>query len=741
MSFQSSRRRVLGALAAAPASLVLAAREANAAPETNGPPVARSQPVRETHWGEEIVDPYRWMEDPKDPEWEPFMKGQAAYARKVLDAIPGRNALYERITQLSGDVPIAEVPQATPKGRVFYQMRAPGSNQFKLYMRDSIDGPERLLVDPTTLRGPNDVHMSLDWWLASPDGRHVVYALSPAGSEDSVAQILEVDTNTVLPERIDRTQYASPSWVPDGRGFFFNRLAEGVKRGSTDYYLDSVAWLHRLGTDPKQDVRVLARGQYSTVPVERVEFPAVFADSTSRYVVAVLVGGVRRENPLFTATLESVLAGQPQWKKVCEVADEVTGFAFRADELYLHTTRGATNAKVLKTSLSTPDIARATTVIPEGTTVVETIAMARDGLYVRNMDGGYNTLRRLGNDGRVDLIPLPFEGAFDSISTDTRLDGAFVLGASWLLPFTVFRHDPVAKTTTPVPLVKVPDLKLGRFEAIRTFAVARDGTKVPLSIVARKGLKRDGRNPTLVNAYGAYQISTAPYFNARGLAFLEQGGVLAYAHVRGGGEYGKRWWKGGQKISKPNTWRDLIDCCEALVKNGWTNSKRLTIQGGSAGGITVGRALTERPDLFTAVISNVGVSNPLRAEFSQNGPPNIEEFGTVKERAGFLGLKQMDSLNAVRDGVRYPAVLFTTGMTDPRVEPWQVAKMAARLQEAIAKLPTNERNPILLRVDFDAGHGIGSTRKQFDSERADEYSFALWRSGIAGFQPRNHSSA
>jgi prolyl oligopeptidase len=734
-SLQWTRRRALVALGAMPASLTLPSF-AGAAQPPAGPPVARRQPVTETLWGEQVVDPYRWMEDPKDTEWESFMKGQAAHARRVLDAIPGRKALYERVTQLSGGVPIAYAPQVTDKGRLFYQMRPTGANQFKLYMRDGVNGAEKLLIDPGTLRGPNDVHMSLDWWLASPSGRYVVYGLSPAGSENSVAQILEVDTGRILPERIDRTQYANPSWLPDSSGFFFVRLAEGAKLGAQDYYLDSVAWLHRVGTDTKDDVRVLSRGQYPGVPMERNEFPGVFADPTSRHVVAIVAGGVRRENPLYTATLDSVLARQPQWRKVCDVADEVTGFAFRSDELFLQTTRNATNAKVLKTSMSAPDLASAATVIPEGQSVIEAIAMARDGLYVRDMDGGYNGLRRLGNDGRLQTIKLPFEGSFESMSTDTREDGVWMLGASWLLPFTVFRHDPLTNSTAAVPLAPPPSLDLSRFEAVRTFATARDGTRVPLSIVAKKGMKRDGRNPTLVNAYGAYQISMTPYFNARGIAFLEQGGVLAYAHVRGGGEYGKRWWKSGQKISKPNTWRDLIDCCEELIRQKWTNPKRLTIQGGSAGGITVGRAMTERPDLFTAVISNVGVSNALRAEFSQNGPPNIDEFGTVKERGGFLGLKQMDAYHAVRDGVRYPAVLLTTGMTDPRVEPWHAAKMAARLQDALTRLQRTDRNPVLLRVDFDAGHGLGSTRQQADAERADEYAFALWRSGIAGFQPK-----
>jgi len=602
-------------------------------------------------------------------------------------------------------------------------------------MRDGIKGAERLLIDPGTLRGPNDAHMSLDWWAASDDGSYVVYGLSAAGSEESVLHVLDVDAGKVLEERIDRTQFGSPSWLPDNKAFFYNRLAEGAKKGTTDYFLDSVVWLHRVGTDPKSDVKILSRGQHPSVPMERTEIPILVSDPSSPQVLAALYGGVRRENPLYTASLESVVAGRPQWRKVCDVADEVTAFAFRGDELYLQTTRNAINAKVLKTSMSAPDMVRAATVVPEGQSVIEAIAMARDGLYLRDMDGGYNSLRRFGNDGRLQTVKLPFEGSFESMSTNNRHDGVWLLGASWLLPFTTFHHDPVADSTVAVPLATPPALDLSRFEAVRTFAVARDGTKVPLSIVARKGMKRDGRNPTLVNAYGAYQISMTPYFNSRGVAFLEQGGVLAYAHVRGGGEYGKRWWKAGQKISKPNTWRDLIDCCEELIRKKWTSTKRLTIQGGSAGGITVGRALTERPDLFAAVISNVGVSNTLRAEFSQNGPPNIDEFGTVKERAGFLGLKQMDAYHAVRNGVRYPAVLLTTGITDPRVEPWQVAKMAARLQQAERSLKPAERNPVLLRVDFDAGHGIGSTREQADAERADEYSFALWRSGVPRFQP------
>jgi len=727
-SNEITRRAVLAALGAAPLAGMLRARWAWAdAPA--GPPVARIEPVSETLWGETVVDPYRWMENPKDAEWEPFMRGQGEHARRVLDSIPGRAALRERIGALSGDAAITAQVQ-TGGGRVFYEKRPAGADAYKIYFRDGAGGEERLLVDPSVIK-EDGKHVSIDWWRASPDGRHVAYGQSPAGSEMATAHVIEVATGKVLPERIPRTPFVGAFWLPDGSGFFYTRLAESAAIGSVDLFRDMVVGLHRLGSDPKDDLKVLARGLHADVPLDPFEIPIVVADPTSDHVVAIAAGGVRRENPLFTARLADVLAGQPKWRRACEVADEVVSFAARDGELFMLSTRDAPNARVLRTSIAEPRFAGATVVVPEGTSVIENVLAARDGLYLVDMEGGYSALRRLGNDGKLTPAPLPFEGAIDSAFTNEREDGAWVIATSWLEPNTVLRYDPATGRATDTGLSPRPSIDTSRYEAIRSFGTARDGTKVPLSIIVRRGLPRNGRNPTLVRAYGSYQITSSPAFNARGIAFLEQGGVLAVAHVRGGGEYGRRWWKAGQKLAKPNTWRDLIDCCEALVKDGWTSPRHLAIQGGSAGGITVGRAMTERPDLFAAVISNVGVSNTLRAEFSQNGPTNIDEFGTVTERDGFRGLKAMDAFHAVKDGTPFPAVLLTTGMTDPRVEPWQAAKMTARLQKA-----TSSGHPVLLRVTFDAGHGVGSTRSQVDDERADEYGFVLWRAGVAEFQPK-----
>jgi prolyl oligopeptidase len=686
--------------------------------------VARIEPVTETLFGDSVTDPYRWMENPKDKDWEPFMRGQDAYARATLNAIPGRDRLKQRIAALSGGTAVAYGVQSAG-GRIFYQVRPAGADNFKLAVRQGLGGAERILIDPTTMKGDGGTHVSLDWWVASPDGRHVVYGLSPAGSENSVLHVMEVETMRVLPERIPGTQYASPSWLPDGSGFFYGRVADPAKLGTVDYYKRAPALLHRLGADPKDDPLLAAFGKDPAVPVAETDFPIVVASRAGgEWAVLLLAGGVRRENPLFVARLADVTAGRAQWKPVCTVEDEVVDFAFDAADLYLLTTRGAPNGKVLRTPLAGASVQGAATVVPEGPLVIEGIALARDGLYLLDLDGGYHSVRKLARDGRLGNVPLPWEGSISGLATNAREDGCWLDGTGWLLPFTTYRHDPASGQTVPAGLAPPPAVDLSGYEAIRTFATARDGTRVPLSIVAKKGLARDGRNPTLVNAYGAYQVTSGPYFSLRTLALLERGGVFATAHVRGGGEYGKRWWRDGRKLTKPNTWRDLIDGCEHLVRTGWASPNTLTIQGGSAGGITVGRALTERPDLFAGVISNVGVSNALRAEFSQNGPPNIEEFGTVTERAGFLGLKAMDALYHVQDGTRYPAVLLTVGMTDPRVDAWHGAKMAARLQKA-----TTSGRPVLLRVNFDAGHGLGSTRSQIDDERADEFAFVLWRAG------------
>lgn len=724
---RADRRQFLGGAAVAVLAAGAGFRVRAQTSAISGVPVARVEPVTETFFGQSVTDPYRWMENPADADWEPYMRANADHARAVFDAIPGRQALYEQIAAVSGGTAAARKP--TPVGdKLFYQWREVGAETQALRLYDGTT--TRTLIDTNGMTGESGAHISLDWWHPSPDGAWVVYGLSEAGSETSTLHVMNVQSGEILPERIGGTNLGAVFWLPDSSGFLYNRLS-GAASGSIEYYMDSACWLHVLRADPADDVQVLKRGQYADIPAEPYDFPIVIADPTSDHVIALMVGGVRRENPAWSARLSDLVAGAPQWRRIADISDEVIVFAARGDDIWLLTTKDAENGKVLHTSLSNPDLAAAEVVMPEGEAVVENIFATSDALYAVIMDGGYHRLDRIGADGQGAPVALPYEGSILETGYSATSPDLYLTMSSWLEPVGIYRRE-ASGALIDTGLSPRPDIDTSGYELIRDFATARDGTRVPLSIVARRGLARDGSAPAMVEAYGAYQIVNSPGFDVRGLALLEKGGVQAVAHVRGGGEYGRRWWQAGRKLTKPNTWRDLIDCCEHLIAEGWTSSAKLGIVGGSAGGITMGRALTERPDLFTLVVPQVGCLNPLRMEFSQNGPTNIEEFGTVTDEDGFRGLYAMDSTQHVTPGTTYPAVILTHGMTDPRVEPWQSAKMTAHLRAAASP----GSGPVLLRVDFEAGHGLGSTRSQFDNERADIYAFFLQRTGHPDFQAR-----
>jgi len=676
-------------------------------------PVARVEPVTDTYFGERVVDRYRWMESGEDPDWLPFMKGQGAHARAALAALPGREALLARIQALSGDIAVP-AQLAMAGGRTFFQQRPAGGNNYLLFVREN--GKTRVLVDPTKQDSATS-HVSLDWWVPSPDGSHLVYGLSPNGSEDSTLHVLEVATGKVLPESIVDTESARPSWLPDGSGFFYNQLTGKV--GTPERYLDSRARFHRLGRPPADDPIVMARGSDARVHFDNIQQPAVTATPGSRYALLELAD-VREEFRLLVAPLADVLAGNARWQEVAGFDDEVTEADLHGDDLYLLANRGHPRGRLLHVKASAPELAHAREVVPESALVLKDFARSRDGLYLRSIDGGLSRVQRLGHDGKLVDVPLPFEGTVAEIATDPHAPGALLRLSGWLQPTGIWQLDATGKLAD-TGLTPSPGIDTSAYVTERRFVDTRDGTRVPYTLIYRKGLVRDGSHPVFMSAYGSYGIvAYSPAFAGRALALVDAGAIVGYASVRGGGEYGRDWHRAGQLENKPNTWRDLIDVCEDLVALKYTTPAHLAIGGRSAGGITVGRALTERPDLFAAVVAGVGWHNPLRYVAEQNGYTEEPEWGAISEPAGFKALRQIDSYQSVVDGTRYPAVLLTTGLTDPRVASFHPAKMAARLQAA-----SSSSLPVLLRVDFDAGHGIGSTRAQQDAEAADTYAFIL----------------
>jgi prolyl oligopeptidase len=403
----------------------------------------------------------------------------------------------------------------------------------------------------------------------------------------------------------------------------------------------------------------------------------------------------------------------------------VTDFELDGDALYLLVNKGTPRGRIVKTSAAAPSIASATTVVPQyPALVIENTVRARDGIYLRIMDGGVSRLAKLGKDGKVSDIAMPFDGTIGGMFAVPTEDGMLLSLQGWLNPAGIWSVDSAGHLADTLITPK-PNIDVSPYETKRAFATAKDGVKIPYTLIYRKGMKQDGTNPTWISAYGSYGIPAyTPTFAGRSLALVDAGAIVGYADVRGGGEYGREWHKAGQLANKPNTWRDLIAVCEELIARKYTSSKHLGIGGRSAGGITVGRAMTDRPELFAAVVDGVGWSNPLRYVVEQDGYGEEPEWGAIADPAGYKALKSIDSYQAVKDGTAYPAVLLTTGVTDPRVAPFHLGKMTARLQAA-----STSGKPILLRVDFDAGHGIGSTRAQQDREAADTYAFLLWQLG------------
>jgi prolyl oligopeptidase len=701
------------------AALALTASAALAQKPVPPAPVAKVVPVTDTYFGEAIVDRYRWMENDKDPDWLPFLKQQNAHARGVLDALPKRDVLLKRIQQLSGDVAApARVQKAG--SRIFYQQRPAAANNFKLFVRDGMDGKDRVLVDPTKLDTKTS-HYSLDWWQPSPDGSKLVYGLSKDGSEDSVLQIMDVRTGAILKERIANTQGANPNWLDDSSGFFYNQLTGKVN--TPERYLDSQVRFHKLGAKPERDPIIMKRGLDPSVTYEKIQSPYIGTAPHSSTALLILAD-VRPEQRVFSAPLADVIKGKAKWQPVAGFEDEITGIDLHGDDLYLLSTKGHPRGRLLKTSAKAPSLEKAAEVVPESALVLQGTARAKDGLYLRSMDGGISKLQRLGDDGKLVDIALPFDGTLRSIEADADTPGALSILSGWLEPagiWSVGADGKVADTgITPKPAIDT-----SAYTTERRFAKAKDGTQIPYSLIYKKGLKMDGKNPAFISAYGSYGAAAyTPSFASRALALADQGAIIGYANVRGGGEFGREWHRAGKLENKPNTWRDLIAVSEDLVAAKYTAPAHLAIGGRSAGGIPMGRAMEERPDLFAAVVSGVGWHNPLRYVAEQNGYAEEPEWGAIADPAGFKALKSIDSYQQVVDGTKYPAVLLTTGVTDPRVAPFHPAKMAARLQTATAS-----GKPVLLRVDFDAGHGMGSTRAQQDAEAADTYAFILSQTG------------
>ncbi|HTD22027.1 MAG TPA: prolyl oligopeptidase family serine peptidase [Terriglobales bacterium] len=688
--------------------------------------------VTDDYFGTKVVDPYRWLENTSDPEVVAWMKAQNDHTRTMLAAIPGRDKLLDRIKALDNAGAVVSGLQVWG-GRYFYYKVEPGWDNRKLYVRDSLSAAERLLVDPEKLTTADGKHYSIDYFQPSPDGKYVAYGISLGGSEESVLHVIESETARVLPDTIDRAQFGSPSWLPDGKSFFYTRTQKlGADAPPTAKYQKLRVYRHALGGDPESEPLVFGYDASPNVKVLEDDFPFVaYSPGAPKYLVAAVIHGVKREFDIYATRLDGNLEAKTSWKKIADENDDVIGFDVHGDDIYLLSHKGAPRFKVLRTSMETPDLAHAAVVVPASEVVVVNVAAASDGVYIQDLDGGIGRLRKLSyGKGGVESVKLPFDGAIQLLYTNPTAPGAWLELVSWTKSPLWYLLDAKSGKLTDTGLVPPSPVDYSQIVSEEVKAKSADGTMVPLSIIHKKDMALDGSHPTWLEGYGAYGITIDPAFRPTLLAFFEKGGVYAVAHVRGGGEYGEDWHQAGQKLTKQHTIDDMLAGAQYLIEHKYTSAAHLAGEGTSAGGVTIGGAITQRPDLFGAALIRVGDSDSLRSELMASGPANIPEFGTVKERDGFKGLYAMDAYVHVKPETAYPAVLLTTGANDPRVAPWQAAKMAARLQA-----DTSSGKPVLLRVDYDAGHGLGSTKSQRDVELADEIAFLFWQLGVPEYQP------
>jgi prolyl oligopeptidase len=688
------------------------------------PPPPPPQPVAETLYGVQVTDPYRYFEK-LGPDTVAWMKAEGAYTSSLFASMPRHADILSRFATFTASFEPVEGFESYG-GNTVYEQRTATSDNFDLFVRH-VDGTTVKLVDVSALRAAHGgVPFAINYFEVSPDGAKVAVGISQGGSEDASITVFDLASGRAVAGPIDRARLGIISWTDDGSHLFLNQLVK-LPPGAPEIekLQNSRAEVWDLAGEPRP---VLGSTVPGPIKVGPAMFPGVVTSPGSPFAAALVINGVQNEVEIWTAPLPAVLEGPtPPWTRLTTRDDGVTSLEAKGDDIFLVSHQDAPTFKVLHLKAGQP-LSTAQTIVPgDPGRLIQSVLAAADALYVQTRQGVYSRLLRIPYGGALSEVALPVKGSISSVFTDPRKPGAVLLLEGWTTPPTSFAYDPATGAFADLKLGGRPPYDSANLEVLDLKARAKDGVEVPLSVIAPRDITKP--NVVLLWAYGSYGISEFPVFSPRANFFVNQGAIYATCHVRGGGELGEAWRLAGKDANKPNTWRDLIACGEDLVARGYTTPDKLFIVGGSAGGITMGRALEERPDLFAGVIDAVPAANTIRSEFSPNGPDNIPEFGSVTTPEGFKNLYAMDSYMHVDSGVDYPAVLITTGLNDPRVAPWEPAKLAARL------LATDPKRPVLLRVDEEAGHGIGSTKAQTDRLWADVFSFIFWRARWPGFTP------
>ncbi|XXF75727.1 prolyl oligopeptidase family serine peptidase [Myxococcaceae bacterium GXIMD 01537] len=681
-------------------------------------PIAAKQMAQDTYHGVKVDDPYQWMESSTDPKVQEWTAGQNARTRAVLERLPARAAIRQRITELLGwQSPSYGGLRQT--GSTLLAMKSqPPRPQAMLVQLGAVDDPasERVLVDPAVVDPSGQT--TIDFFVLSLDGTKVAVSLSKAGTESGDVHVYDVATGKAVGEVVPRvnggTAGGSLAWNADGTGFFYTRYPREGEREAADLNFYQQVYFHTLGTPIEKDSYVLGKD------FPRIAMTTLRTSRDGQYTAALVANGDGGEYALH------LRGPSGAWSQVSRFEDKVVLFSFGRDgAIYLLSRKDAPRGKVLRLPLATPTLDKATEIVPEGPATLAEFLVTESRIYMEEQIGGPSQLRMVDLKGKdLGMVPtLPVSTLVGIVPREG--DDILFANVSYVQPMAWYRFEAKDGKVTKTALAQTSPADFSDVEVVRDEAISKDGTKVPLTILKPRGLKLNGNNPTLLTGYGGFNISMAPGFFRPGRAWLEQGGIIAVANLRGGSEFGEEWHANGSLTKKQNVFDDFHACAKLLVDKKYTKPARLAIQGGSNGGLLMGAAVTQHPEAYGAVVARVGIYDMVRTELTPNGQFNITEYGTVKDPEQFKALYGYSPYHRVKDGTKYPAMLFTSGANDPRVDPFHSRKMVARLQAATAS-----KRPILLRASGDTGHGAGTPLNARIEQEVDVYSFLFNELGV-----------
>ncbi|HEX8473936.1 MAG TPA: prolyl oligopeptidase family serine peptidase [Pyrinomonadaceae bacterium] len=685
---------------------------AQKAMERGAVPKTRMEKVVDKIHGVEVADPYRWLERGDAEEVRVWTEAQNAATEAALNAVAGRAAIRQRLTQL---LSTGTVGAPDPRGRRYFYTRREGQqNQPVLYVRDGLRGRDRVLIDPNTLS--SDGTVALDWWYPSNDGKRLAYGTSSSGDEKSVLRILEVETGKHFPDSIMHTRAASVAWLPDASGFYYTRYpAPGsVPKEEENYHRR--LFFHRIGEPTENDAEIFR-------PRNSTDWPVISLSRDGRWLIVTNYIGFDR-NDVFIRDLSDA-AGK--FNTVVEGQAAVYDVTVVGDAMYVRTTEGAPRGRVFVTTTARPSRAEWRELVPESASTLNSITVVGSRIFAEYLDKASSLIRVFTREGKaVSDVRLPALGTTSSVSGEPDGDEGFFTFLSYAFAPTVYRYDLKTGATEEWARIDAPTVDARTVEVRQVWYPSKDGTRVSMFVVHRKGLKMNGDNPTVLYGYGGFNVSETPSFNPRGLyMWLERGGVFAVANLRGGAEYGEEWHKAGMLDKKQNVFDDFIAAAEHLINAKVTSSQRLAIRGGSNGGLLVAAAMVQRPELFRAVVCEVPLTDMLRYQNFLIARLWIPEYGSADDATQFKYLHAYSPYHNVRDGVKYPATFITTAESDSRVDPLHARKFAARLQAANAS-----DHPILLYIETKAGHGAGKPLAKQIDEATNMWSFLFWQLGV-----------